>query len=82
MPFQSNFSRSLLLTVYFSNGRAVLLVFRQNPLLLASERIEFLRFNNLAIPRGMDAFANCIKNQFTMLAAISVDENEITPGFE
>ena len=37
----------------------------------------------------MNVLANCIKNQlahnfaqFTMLAAISVDENEITLGFE
>ena len=65
------------------------LVFRQNPLLLASELIEALRFNNLAIARGMNVFSNCVKHQFahdlavfTMLVAISVDENEIAPEFK
>ena len=72
-----------------SNSRAVFLMFRQNPLLLNSEPIEALRFNNLAIARGMDVLSNYIKHQFahdlaqfTMLVAISVDENEIAPGFK
>ena len=88
MTFQSNFSGSLLLIENFSNGRAVFLVLRQNPLLLASELIEALRFNNLAITRGMDVLSNCIKHQFahdvaqfTVLASISVHENEIALGF-
>ena len=65
------------------------LVFRQNSLLLAGELIEAFRFNDLAITRRMNVFSNCIKNQFarnfaqfTMLAAISVDQDEITLGFE
>ena len=65
------------------------LVFRQNPLLFASELIETLRFNDLAITRGMDVLSNCIKHKFahdvaqlTMLASISVDENEIALGFK
>ena len=38
---------------------------------------------------GMNVFSNCIKHQFaqdltqfTMLVAISVDKNEIAPGFK
>ena len=89
MTLQSNFTGSLLLIVNFSNGRAVFLVSRQNSLLLASELIETLRFNNLAIARGMDVLSNCIKHQFahdfaqfTMLITISVDGNEIALGFK
>ena len=89
MTLQSNFSGSLFLIVNFSNGRAVFLVLRQNPLLLASELIEALGFNNLAITCGMNVLSNCIKNQFahdlaqfTVLFAISVDENEIALWFK
>ena len=89
MTLQINFSGSLLVIVNFSNSRAVFLVFRHNLLHFASELIEALRFNNLAITRGMDVLSNCIKNkvahdlaQFTMLAYISFDENEITLGFK
>jgi len=71
------------------NSRAVFLVFRQNPLLLASKLIKTLRFNNLAKKRGMDVLPHCIKHQFTydlpqftMLASISADENEIPLGFK
>ena len=36
------------------------LVFRQNPLLFASKLIETLRFNDLAITRGMDVLSNTL----------------------
>ena len=89
MSLHSNFARSPIFILNFGNSRTVFLVYRQNPLLVAGELIEAFRFNNLAITHRMNVFANCIKNQFahkfaqfTMLAAISVDENEITLGFE
>ena len=65
------------------------LVLRQKPLLFASELIEALRFNDLAITCRMNVFSNCVKNQFAhsfaqfaMLTSISGDENEITLGFK
>ena len=89
MTLQGNFSQSLLLIVNLSNGRTVFLVLRQKPLLFASELIEALCFNDLAIMCGMNVFSNCIKNQFAhsftqfaMLTSISGDENEITLGFK
>ena len=58
-------------------------------MLLTSELIEALGVNNLAITSRMNVLSNCIKNQFahdlaqfTMLVAISVDENEIALGFK
>ena len=75
--------------MYFGNGRTVFLVLRQKPLLFASEMIEALHFDDLAITCRMNVFSNCIKNQFThsfaqfaMLTSISGDENEITLGFK
>ena len=58
-------------------------------MLLTSELIEALGFNNLAITCEMNVFFNCIKHQFahdlaqfTILVAISFDENEIAQGFK
>ena len=89
MTLQSNFSGSLFLIENLSNSRALVLVFRQNSLLFASKLIDPLRFDNLAITCRMNVFSDCIKTQFahdlaefTVLAAISVDENEITLGFK
>ena len=67
----------------------MLLAFTQNSVLFVVKRVETLRFDDLAITRGVNVFANCIKDQFghlvaqfSVLASAFGDQNEIALGFE
>ena len=73
----------------FGNDRAMFLVFSQNSVLFVIKRVKTLRFNDLAITRGVNVFANCVKDQFAhlvarfdVLASAFGDQNEVALGFE
>ena len=88
MGLYSNFARSPLLIVYFGNDRAMFLVFTQKSVLFVVQRVKTLRLDDLAITRGVNVFANSVKDQFAhlvaqfaVLASAFGDQNKIALGF-
>ena len=66
----SNFARSPLLIVHFGNYRAMLLVFRQNSMLFVVKIVKTLRFDDLAITRGVNVFGNSVEDQVNLLISL------------
>ena len=65
------------------------LVFTQNSVLFVVKSVKTLRFDDLAIMRGVNVFANCVKDQFAhlvaqfaVLASAFGDQNKVALGFE
>ena len=55
--------------MHFGNDTAMFLVFTKNSVLFVVKRVKPLRFDDLAIARGVNIFANCFKDQFAHLVA-------------
>ena len=58
-------------------------------MLFVVKRVETLRFDDLAITRGVNVFADCVKDQFAhlvaqfdVLASAFGDQNKVALGFE
>ena len=75
--------------VYFGNDRAMFLVFTQKSVLFVVKCVKTLRLEDLAITRGVNVFANSVKDQFAhlvaqfaVLASTFGDQNKIALGFE
>ena len=65
------------------------LVFTQKSVLFVVKRVKTLRLDDLAITRGVNVFANSVKDQlahlvaqFAVLASAFEDQNKIALGFE
>ena len=89
MGLDSNFAQSPLLIVHFGNYRAMFLVFGQNSMLFVVKRVKTLRFDDLAITRGVNVFANSVEDQlahlvsqFAVLASVFGDRNKVAPGLK
>ena len=75
--------------MHFVNDRAMFLVFTQNSVLFVVKSVKTLCFDDLAITRGVNVFANCVKDQFAhlvaqfaVLASAFGDQNKVAPGLE
>ena len=89
MGLYGNFARSPFLIVHFGNDRAMVLVLGLNLLLFVVERVNTLRFDELAIARGVNVFANSVEDQlahliaqFSVVASVFGDQNKVRLGFE
>ena len=58
-------------------------------MLFGVKRVKTLRFDDLAITRGVTVFANSVRNhlahlvaQFAVLASVFGDQNKVIPGFK
>ena len=58
------------------------LVLTQKSVLFVVKRVKTLRLDDLAITRGVNVFANSIKDQFAHLVAQFADQHKIALGFE
>jgi len=65
------------------------LVFRQNSMPFVVKHLKTLRFDDLAITRGVNVIANSVEDQpahlvaqFAVLASVFADQNKVTLGFK